>query len=1450
MDDAVPIPPKATTFSLTITIGNDAGRHGSSGSFYFSELLENSRMWHEIYREAGLTKMYLEGRIEDVNRLLATLKYDADETYQGYVPLVLFASDNRWYGECSGAHECGADKPCVNHLTAQPHEPSRVGTRRTIVDVTVRAPEKCKSTTCKPCNAEPGCGWCATACPEQGGKCMIASADGGSPKFEQCERGEVTVNGTTQTLSWRQCESNIFDLVLTVVASVVPFVIFLIFFYVFRFWILRRHGSFLTYFKKKNEDVARVINNFSLLPPPDADYWQFGVGFACILVTVAVVVVLGGPVVAPSCVFTQQYFLDKAASMTLNLDNCNVRFLPARTQAPPDNELDGAKIKFSIKSDPNIKLEGEWCGEDVRFTVNNSLASSIKYIGYHCSVEILVPDRFVLPEMHIHALGDNITTVRGGPMDKDTPDFGLDFGPNRFRLTGSRLEARLQNVTAKLFSYEADHGSLTIVNLRTTESGVFRSKTSDMIVTTPVPTSVSFWQKEANKVCLTAAPGSLYVDDSCSNVCELRTSNATNSSSARRSSPDPTEGPASPSSEGSTLPPAPTGTLYAPYGDSDPRRQLGSETFTLQGLVITDPVAGDPRTPWKCTGEPGVDEQWQCELFNATKIALDARCPEGNKYQFKYQVRQIPNCTDLDTCFEDESSKCLCKPLCDMANLDPPGVCDDAGRCCQVLCAGFSQADMFPIPNQPRCGLDISPDLQWCTNDLEQKWTFESDEGQIAVQVLEGCDPRSPGKCGCEPEADGSYDYSKCTGVETLSSYAGSVPNMSFVNLNEDDAVNTNVGIEAGSATILNKRFHQNALPAPTEEWFTININGPGAPDRSVGEFVWLGTLRHAVLPPWLMEFMSFGILAPEKADSTVGLSPGFCPAFVDPSTAAFNRRLSKMQRALLTVVQDNPGSATPIVIPFGSTIAFIATEDQPKIFRTDTKTGQTSVIYVKPFNFPLLVSLLALGLLIPILTATAITLALFFTLRTYLYSYRRAQVLNEVTMRQVSSMLGKAIVIEEDQIPKENYEAIVERTNFFHMYEQFIGTNSLNQSPGVKAFTVVCSVTIIVLPLIFTLVITKLFDEAYRSFACTKRQDKCACFSETTGILWFPKVIEWHAYEYFFVSMLELLFHYLAVSYNKLRRLLRTFFYLNFFLTVWIGAAFIFMVTTFVFLGVLVDLTGTAPYAISVVGAAGVAGMIYAKMMKYQIRVQRGVGKRLTMYKTQASKRMPPALLDALMGRNIQAALREHGLATPTIVMTVALFLGVMAAIYTILFYGFVAFTDQSDLDSGLLNDFILVIVIVIAYQVPMPARVCLKRVVRPSTLALGIELIRNTSKTDNGGRDRQRGTPRSDRGDSGADHGQPEQRDRHGRGANRASRGEPRTHRPISLECVGSFEGSLQWRLADCEFLCVQTLVAKMRKQMEDERGDDEYESSDEYSDEEVQEGQMVAHPQHQVN
>ena len=71
---------------------------------------------------------------------------------------------------------------------------------------------------------------------------------------------------------------------------------------------------------------------------------------------------------------------------------------------------------------------------------------------------------------------------------------------------------------------------------------------------------------------------------------------------------------------------------------TEDRRQLGAQTMTVQGLVITDPVASDPRSPWVCTGHPNVDKEWSCLRYNATDLALSEKCPPGNKHQFKSQV--------------------------------------------------------------------------------------------------------------------------------------------------------------------------------------------------------------------------------------------------------------------------------------------------------------------------------------------------------------------------------------------------------------------------------------------------------------------------------------------------------------------------------------------------------------------------------------------------------------------------------------------------------------------------------------------------------------------------------------------------------------------------------------------------------------------------------------------
>ena len=43
------------------------------------------------------------------------MRYDADPTYQGYVPLYISANDMLNFGECSGKHVCGQAAPCADH---------------------------------------------------------------------------------------------------------------------------------------------------------------------------------------------------------------------------------------------------------------------------------------------------------------------------------------------------------------------------------------------------------------------------------------------------------------------------------------------------------------------------------------------------------------------------------------------------------------------------------------------------------------------------------------------------------------------------------------------------------------------------------------------------------------------------------------------------------------------------------------------------------------------------------------------------------------------------------------------------------------------------------------------------------------------------------------------------------------------------------------------------------------------------------------------------------------------------------------------------------------------------------------------------------------------------------------------------------------------------------------
>jgi hypothetical protein len=121
--------------------------------------------------------------------------------------------------------------------------------------------------------------------------------------------------------------------------------------------------------------------------------------------------------------------------------------------------------------------------------------------------------------------GNNETTVRGGPMDADTPNFGLDFGPNTLSIAGNLVRARFQNITAKRFVFDVVHGSLLAVDLGNSLGKVgaaaITTVDADVVITTQRPTSARIWQQSGDMVCATAAAGSLYRDSPCQIVCDF-----------------------------------------------------------------------------------------------------------------------------------------------------------------------------------------------------------------------------------------------------------------------------------------------------------------------------------------------------------------------------------------------------------------------------------------------------------------------------------------------------------------------------------------------------------------------------------------------------------------------------------------------------------------------------------------------------------------------------------------------------------------------------------------------------------------------------------------------------------------------------------------------------------------------------------------------------------------
>ena len=80
----------------------------------------------------------------------------------------------------------------------------------------------------------------------------------------------------------------------------------------------------------------------------------------------------------------------------------------------------------------------------------------------------------------------------------------------------------------------------------------------------------------------------------------------------------------------------------------------------------------------------------------------------------------------------------------------------------------------------------------------------------------------------------------------------------------------------------------------PAVPWFALRAVGPGMPEVTVGEFIWLSSVRYLVVPQWISDVFASFLLRPQRSGIVMRFDPGFCPA-VAASAQEHNQRAQGM---------------------------------------------------------------------------------------------------------------------------------------------------------------------------------------------------------------------------------------------------------------------------------------------------------------------------------------------------------------------------------------------------------------------------------------------------------------------------------------------------------------------------------------------------------------------------
>jgi hypothetical protein len=509
-------------------------------------------------------------------------------------------------------------------------------------------------------------------------------------------------------------------------------------------------------------------------------------------------------------------------------------------------------------------------------------------------------------------------------------------------------------------------------------------------------------------------------------------------------------------------------------------------------------------------------------------------------------------------------------PLDGSTILPTEAKCNAAGSCCLTFCYGYSKADIFPTVDQPLCGVCVNPTtMSWDQGDLEQKWTFTSQRGQISLQSLQSAE------------------------IESVSSYKSSPPLPTIDLLPE---------ITVEDKDLLDSEFHAAGGAIPSVPWFAFRLQGPGMPEDLEGQFIWLASPRYLIIPGWITSLMASQLVAPLKSQVSLRLDPGFCPA-VAPSSRVATTRLITDRQLLLDTLQSWPPDSMRILPP-SSILLYRPTKGLTKVFTLDTKTNQMAVMPLDPRMFPALINIYVIGALIPLVLALLITGLLVYLLFGLLKSTQSEMIRHSSDSAAIYSefhamrafhpsergervkTLVKDRELRHTEQPSEADSAFAKaHSSFYHMVNELLNPGFAAQNYTHRLFLACTLLAAGSLPSWYVLKAASEIKESTLQSICESSIDKCSCYAQSVS---YATLLNAVGYCQMIVAMLELSSYFLCMPYMGLvwKNLRRLFYFLFFFS----GAISIYLLVLnglWVLVAALMDPVKVVPYAVSLIGFA-----------------------------------------------------------------------------------------------------------------------------------------------------------------------------------------------------------------------------------------------------------------------